>query len=127
MPLNWGVSGQVQASQEPLTYWKQQCALIDHNIFMKQIGVIVLILNHSELFWMTFLYLRWFLEFFHVWKHHFWIFKSNHFVWQGYHSKTFFSSQMFYYYLSMYMKNVFCIISRFFEQKDVVMSKNGDF
>ena len=43
--------------------WKHQCALIDHNIFMKGIGSIVVILNHSGFFLSTFLYFGCFFEF----------------------------------------------------------------
>ena len=48
---------------------KHQCAMMDQNIFMKQIGSIVLILNHTGFFLGHFLYFRGILEFFHhLWK-----------------------------------------------------------
>ena len=63
--VDWGVSEQVQASPKPITFWEHQCVLIDHDIFTKQIGSIVLILNHSKFnFFRTFLYFCGFLEFF---------------------------------------------------------------
>ena len=46
-------------------FFKHQCTLIDHNIFMKRMGSIVVILNHSGHFCLsTFLYFCGFMEFF---------------------------------------------------------------
>ena len=44
----WSVSDHHKASPKPILFWKHQCALIDHKIFMKQIGSIVVILNHFK-------------------------------------------------------------------------------
>ena len=54
-----------KVSSEPF-FLKHQFALMDHNIFMKQIGSIVDILNHSDFFLRTFLCFCGFLEFFPV-------------------------------------------------------------
>ena len=64
--LNRGVSDHHKDSPEPIIFWKHQCALTDHNIFMKRIGLVVVILNHSEFFLRAFLYFCAFLplEFF---------------------------------------------------------------
>ena len=48
--LYWGVSDHKKASPDPIIFWKYQCALMKHNNFMKQIGSIIVILNHSENF-----------------------------------------------------------------------------
>ena len=62
--LNWGVSDHHKFSSEPRIFWKHQCALMDHNIFMKQIGSILVIQNHSDIFfWMTNLYFCGFFRF----------------------------------------------------------------
>ena len=79
--LDWGVSDHHKASPNPIIFWKLQCALMDHNIFMKRIGSIIFILNHSgNFFWRTFFYCCCFLEFFHVWKPCFWIFNKKNFL-----------------------------------------------
>ena len=45
--------------------------------------------------------------------------------WPIEHTKTFFS-QMFYYFLSMYMKTLFRINSRFVEQNHIGLDKKGN-
>ena len=55
--ISWGVSDHVKASQEPIIFWKHKCALIDHNIFMKQIRSIIEILNHSGKFFGGYFYI----------------------------------------------------------------------
>ena len=76
-----GVSDHHKASPDSQFFWKHQCALMYHNIFMKRIGPIIFILNHSEIFfWRTFSYgFCGFLEFFLVWKSCFWIFIKKNF------------------------------------------------
>ena len=55
--IDWGVSEHHKASLDPIFFWKHQCALMDHNNFMKQKGSIIFILNHSEFFFEIFFYI----------------------------------------------------------------------
>ena len=57
--LNLGVSDHHRASFEQIFFFKHQCALMEHNIVMKQIGSIVVILNHSEFFSLGHFYILW--------------------------------------------------------------------
>ena len=58
--LNWGVSDHHKASPDPIFFWKHQCGLKDHNIFMKPIGSIIFILRNYYIFvaFWTFLCLK---------------------------------------------------------------------
>ena len=47
---DWGVSDHLKDNSEPMNLVKHQFALINHNLFMKQIGSNVFILNHSGIF-----------------------------------------------------------------------------
>ena len=68
-------------SQSGPIFWKHQCVLIDNNNFIKRIGSIKFILNHSGNFLLrTFLYFCGFFEFFHVGKPWFWIFLKKNFL-----------------------------------------------
>ena len=46
--LNWGVSDHHKESPDQIIFWKYHCALMDQNNFMKQKGLFIVILNHSE-------------------------------------------------------------------------------
>ena len=48
--IYWGVSDHHKAIPDLIVFWKHQCALMYHNIFMKRIGSTKIILNHSEIF-----------------------------------------------------------------------------
>ena len=51
MPLNWGASDHLKPIPEPIVFWKNQFALINHTIFMKRSKRInCFILNHSGKF-----------------------------------------------------------------------------
>ena len=69
---------------EPIIFWKYQCALMDHNIFMNRIGSIVVLLNHWGNFlgriFFFFNILVAFCIFFHAWKPCFWIFTKKNFL-----------------------------------------------
>ena len=67
--IHWGVSYHLKPIPEVIFFWKHQYALNNQRIFVKQIGSIVLIINHSgKKFWRKFLYLCDFLDFFQVWN-----------------------------------------------------------
>ena len=70
--INWGVSDHHKASPDLIVIWKHQCALMDHNIFMKKrINSFFLILNHSGGFFRTFYIFVAFWSFCHIWKPYF--------------------------------------------------------
>ena len=79
--INWGVSDHPKAIHEPINLWKHQFPLINHNIFMKQIGSIVFFYTKSlRKFFLRTFFLCGFLEFFHVWKLCFRIFIKKTFL-----------------------------------------------
>ena len=77
--MYWGVSDHHKANPEPINYWKHYCALMDHNIFMKQKGSIVVLLKQSGIFfWEIFIFLLLF-GVFSCLKTFYWIFINKNF------------------------------------------------
>ena len=84
--LHWGVSDHHKVRPEPIFFLKQQFALMDHTIFMKQIGSIVFFYfffytkSLRICFGGILFYFCGFWELFHVWKPYFWIFIQKNFL-----------------------------------------------
>ena len=57
-----------KASSDPIIFWKHQCGLREYNNFMKQIGSIIVILNHVGIFFGGHVNIFWLFRVFHVWE-----------------------------------------------------------